>query len=199
MGVHIPQLSSAEHCLQLRGCQSTELPAAFLSITELREHRVACSFSFIYHKTTRSFSVTMILLILFLSLQVFSCSGLNSAAVSSLPSVPGHDCDRVCEKEQRYHCVFNLRLETHYNNCSNDRSPCFGDGHPREVTLIADVDEAVETIPANSIVVCHGDEVTVNVFNGLESETCTVHWHGLHMKPFMDNTSTNPQGYTQSA
>merc|ERR1712179_798410 len=62
MGVYIQQLSSAEHYLQLRSCQSTGLPAAFFffhrrvtraqgclqlfssSITELLEHRVACSF-----------------------------------------------------------------------------------------------------------------------------------------------------------
>jgi len=146
----------------------------------------------------------MILPLLFFPFLVFSCSGLtlDEATVSPLPSIPGHNCDRVCVKEQRYHCVFNMRLETQYSNCSDDISHCFGDGHPREVTLIADVDEATATIPANSIVVCHGDEVTVNVLNDLEMETCTIHWHGLHMKPFMENTlntSTDPQGYTQSA
>ena len=111
----------------------------------------------------------------------------------NLPEVPGRDCDRVCQRGQRYHCIFNMRFETHYNeiNCSkeNSRSQCFGDGHPRQVTLMADVDEDIVSIPANSIVVCHGDEVTVNVLNGLETETCTIHWHGLPMKPYEDSKS----------
>ena len=68
-------------------------------------------------------------------------------------------------------------------------SKCFGDGNPREVTLIADVDEQVLSVPANSIVVCHGDEVTVNVANGLETDSCTIHWHGLPMRPYSDSNS----------
>lgn len=140
------------------------------------------------------FSIPM--LILSTSVDAFS----EKIVRSKLPEVPGRYCDRVCDRELRYHCVFNFRFETHQNNlnCSTDQSSkCFGDGNPREVTLIADVDEQVLSVPANSIVVCHGDEVTVNVANGLETDACTIHWHGLPMRPYSDSNRMSQEDSTQ--
>ena len=41
---------------------------------------------------------------------------------SELPEVPGSYCDRLCDRDQRFHCVFNFRFETRQNllNCSTD-------------------------------------------------------------------------------
>jgi len=62
-----------------------------------------------------------------------------------------------------------------------DTEGCYGDGIPRQVTLIDDYEDEVLEMPGPTIAVCHGDEVSVNVVNELESESGTIHWHGLPM------------------
>jgi len=63
-----------------------------------------------------------------------------------------------------------------------DTDGCYGDGIPRPATMISDLQGDIFSIPGPSIVVCKGDEVSVDVDNELESYSSTIHWHGLQMR-----------------
>jgi len=99
-----------------------------------------------------------------------------------LPEISGHDCDRTCTDSEPFHCVFNWRIGQHYLDCMGDSDGCYGDGNPRQVTLIADDQDEIIAMPGPTIAVCYGDEVSVNVANELPSKTGTIHWHGLPMR-----------------
>merc|ERR1711892_1513701 len=103
---------------------------------------------------------------------------------SGLPRIAGPECDRSCHKHhsEPLHCIFNWRIVNHFINCLGDTDGCYGDGIPRHVTLVDDYEDDVLAIPGPAIAVCHGDEVSVNVVNELESESSTIHWHGLPMR-----------------
>jgi len=120
------------------------------------------------------------LLLFFLFL--FTQPGHCSTDDDFLPPLLGRHCDRTCKENENFHCIFNFRILSHFSNCLGDDEGCYGDGSPRNVTLIDDYEEDVHEIPAPTIAVCQGDEVTVGVLNEHESDTGTIHWHGLYMR-----------------
>ncbi|KAI9555735.1 hypothetical protein GHT06_018250 [Daphnia sinensis] len=64
-----------------------------------------------------------------------------------------------------------------------DRAYCIAaDGVERGVFVIN------RQMPGPSIQVCQGDTIIVDVKNHLASETCSIHWHGIHQvgTPYMD-------------
>ena len=98
---YLQQLSSSEY-RNLQSYQSRGLPATLL------------------------LPIIMVMLILFSIPMLILSSSVDAFSEkivqSKLPEVPGRYCDRVCDRELRYHCVFNFRFETHQNqlNCSKD-------------------------------------------------------------------------------
>merc|ERR1712142_347666 len=98
-----------------------------------------------------------------------------------LPAVRGADCDRPCYEADSFHCIFNWRIVNQFLDCMGETDDCYGDGTPRQATLVSDAKYNNISIPGPAITVCHGDEVSVNVVNDLESDATTIHWHGLAM------------------
>lgn len=123
----------------------------------------------------------MSLLFLIFPALIQAAPGIFPQSGSTLPEVAGQDCDRMCNNSEPFHCVFNWRLGHHILACKGDTPGCYGDGHLRQVTLIVDDQEEV-AMPGPAIAVCQGDKVSVNLVNELESESGTIHWHGLPMR-----------------
>ncbi|XP_044756692.1 laccase-4-like isoform X2 [Coccinella septempunctata] len=104
-------------------------------------------------------------------------------------------CNRKCNKEDppmicRYHFIlewYDILSKACYN-CPHVPSDCFrhdcvpGDGIKRAVLVVN------RKLPGPAIHVCHGDQVVVDVENGLASESTTIHWHGQKQRgfPYMD-------------
>jgi len=101
---------------------------------------------------------------------------------SGLIQKQGPECDRPCNGTESFHCIFDWRIVNHFLNCMGDTDGCYGDGIPRPATMVSDLQGDIFSIPGPSIVVCKGDEVSVNVDNELESYSSTIHWHGLQMR-----------------
>jgi len=99
-----------------------------------------------------------------------------------LPTVRGADCDRPCYEADSFHCIFNWRIVNQLLDCMGETDDCYGDGTPRQATLVSDAEYNNFSIPGPAITVCHGDEVSVTVVNNLESDATTIHWHGLPMR-----------------
>jgi len=124
------------------------------------------------------------------TLFLFFCSGLSLLIPTTrgvpitggLPTVRGADCDRPCYEADSFHCIFNWRIVNQFLDCSGETDDCYGDGTPRQATLVSDAEYNNFSIPGPAITVCHGDEVSVNVVNNLESDATTIHWHGLPMR-----------------
>jgi len=103
----------------------------------------------------------------------------------TLPLKDGVECIRECKDDESYHCVFNFVIKDHFldfEDCVVDPKTCFGDGIPRQTTIIVNQNDPKPSIPAPTIDVCYGDVVSVSVVNEMESKNATIHWHGLHMK-----------------
>ncbi|KAK9884427.1 hypothetical protein WA026_007274 [Henosepilachna vigintioctopunctata] len=107
-----------------------------------------------------------------------------------------HDpCNRKCILgEPPMVCKYHFTLEWYdtlskacfdcpYNVKDCYRQDCVpADGIKRAVLVIN------RKLPGPSIHVCHGDQIIVDVENGLVSDSTTIHWHGQKQKdaPYMD-------------
>ncbi|XP_046632663.1 laccase-like [Daphnia pulicaria] len=108
---------------------------------------------------------------------------------------PANPCQRECvEGDPAMRCSYTFHIEYYSTmskacyDCPNnpadcDRTYCIAaDGVQRSVVVIN------RQMPGPSIQVCQGDTVIVDVKNHLMSETCSIHWHGMHQigTPYMD-------------
>ncbi|CAH0553403.1 unnamed protein product, partial [Brassicogethes aeneus] len=104
-------------------------------------------------------------------------------------------CNRKCIKgAPPMVCRFTFNVEWYTTlskacyDCPYNYEDCFrldcipADGFQRPVLVVN------RKMPGTAIEVCEGDQVIVDVVNMLNSETTTIHWHGLHQKsnPYMD-------------
>ena len=60
--------------------------------------------------------------------------------------------------------------------------------HPGRLLTVVGPEEDKQMLPGPSIEVYEGQEIVVDVINGMQAEGVTIHWHGLHMResPWMD-------------
>jgi len=116
------------------------------------------------------------------------------ASLSHAEVTSNGDCQRECDGSLPRRCVYNFHVEYYYTmskacfDCplvseDCDRYHCIAaDGVERGIVVIN------RQLPGPTIQVCQGDQIVVNVKNHLLGESCSIHWHGMHMvgTPYMD-------------
>ncbi|KAL3276760.1 hypothetical protein HHI36_012127 [Cryptolaemus montrouzieri] len=106
-----------------------------------------------------------------------------------------HPCNRWCIKDEPpMICKYHFSLEWYdvlsraCFDCPHKVEDCFrtdcvpADGVQRSVLVVN------RKLPGPGIHVCHGDLISVDLENGLPSDSTTIHWHGMKQKdyPYMD-------------
>lgn len=123
----------------------------------------------------------------------------SSRELMTYSSYTNHPCYRLCKKNDKRTCYFNIVIDTYQTkadcrNCPENKIDCYRphcittDGTPTNLLTYNYM------LPGPILSVCEGDTIVVHATNYL-SEGTTIHHHGFSMwaTPFMDGVPYETQ------